>query len=62
MMSEVKTFIISGFLKKNKNKIIFNKEVKALKKEDALEKIYSELGGQIKVPRRMIKITKIEEI
>ncbi|MHA1410386.1 MAG: 50S ribosomal protein L18Ae [Candidatus Odinarchaeia archaeon] len=61
-MTSVKNFIIEGYYIIRKQKFPFRKELRAIKKEDALEKIYSELGGQSKVPRRMFKITNITEI
>ncbi len=45
-MSQVKTFEITGYIKKSGRKITFAKNLKALKKSDALEKIYSEIGEQ----------------
>ena len=39
----------------------FSKEIVALKKEDALELVYSDLGSKHKVKRTQIKIEKIEE-
>jgi len=40
----------------------FVKEIRALKLEHALEKLYSELGSKHKVKRAHIKILKVEEI
>jgi large subunit ribosomal protein LX len=58
---QIKKYIIEGYFIKEKQKFPFKKEIKAVNKEDALEKIYSELGGQAKVRRRMFEIIKIEE-
>lgn len=40
----------------------FKKEVRALKAEDAIEKVYSELGSRHKVRRAHIKIESVKEI
>lgn len=61
-MSEVKTFRITGEIKKPGWQASFKKEVRAMKSEDALEKIYKELGSQHRAKRFQIKISSIEEI
>jgi large subunit ribosomal protein LX len=58
----VKTFKIIGLIKKKPISLTFEKEVKAVKIDDALEKIYSELGSKHKAKRYDIKIIKIEEL
>ncbi|MEM3061321.1 MAG: 50S ribosomal protein L18Ae [Candidatus Bathyarchaeia archaeon] len=58
----VKTFKINGIIKKKPTSLHFEKEVKAVKIDDALEKIYSELGSRHKAKRYEIKIIKIEEL
>jgi len=60
-MNEVKTFNITGYVKKSGRKISFTKDVKALKESDALEKIYSEMGSRHKAKRFDIKVTKVQE-
>ncbi len=40
----------------------FSKEVRAVKPEDAVEKVLSELGSRHKVKRHHIVIEKVEEI
>ena len=60
--SEVKIFRIIGEYRKNLMKIRFSKEVRALKREDALEIVFSEIGSSHKVKRRNIKILEIKEI
>lgn len=40
----------------------FVKEIRALKPEDAAEKVYAELGSRHRVKRYHIRISKIEEI
>jgi large subunit ribosomal protein LX len=60
-LGEVKTFIISGEIKKRLTKIPFIKEVKSTKKENAIEKLYTELGSRHKAKRFEIKIKSLEE-
>ena len=60
-MSQVKTYKVTGYLKKGGRKISFAKELKALKESDALEKIYSETGSRHKAKRFDVKITEIKE-
>jgi len=58
---EVKQYTISGsFSKKNAHQR-FSNQVRATKKEDAIEKVVSEIGGRFKVKRALIKIDKVEE-
>jgi len=61
-MSEVKVFRVTGEIKKPNLKTGFKKEVRALKPEDAVEKIYMELGSKHRAKRFQIKIVKVEEI
>lgn len=61
-MGEVKNYRISGKFKKGKFVYKFTKYVRALKEEQAIELIYSIIGGNHKVNRKLIKIEKIEEI
>ena len=61
-MSEVKTFRISGKMRLNIDWVPFSKEIRALKEEHALEKLYSLLGSNHKVKRNLIVIEKIEVI
>lgn len=60
-MVKTKTFVIEGRIKKGLSTIEFRKEIKALKVEHALEKIYSEFGSRHKAKRTEIKIVKIKE-
>ena len=60
-MDEVKTFIISGEIKKRLTKIPFTKEIISTKKENAIEKLYTELGSRHKAKRFEIKIKSLEE-
>lgn len=66
MNKEIKIFRITGFMLISQDKlpqwVKFVKEVRALKIEHALEKIYSELGSRHKVKRANIKIVDVIEI
>ncbi|RLF16990.1 MAG: 50S ribosomal protein LX [Thermoprotei archaeon] len=61
-MSEVKIFRIRGKMLIGDSWQKFSLEVRALRKEHALEKVYSNLGSRHKLKRAHIKIEKIEEI
>ena len=61
-MSEVKVFRVSGEIRKPNFQTEFRKEVRALKPEDAVEKVYMELGSKHRVKRFQMKISKVEEI
>ena len=60
-MSEVKIFRISGFYTRNRIKYLFRKDVRAIKEEDALEKVLT-LITSTGLLRRQIKIEKIAVI
>jgi ribosomal protein L20A (L18A) len=60
-LAEVKNFIITGEIKKRFMKIHFEKEIVDISKENALEKIFSELGSRHKAKRFEIKIINIKE-
>ncbi|MFX0104262.1 MAG: 50S ribosomal protein L18Ae [Candidatus Hodarchaeota archaeon] len=60
-MTEIKIFRIIGNYKKNHKKYLFRKEVRALKEEDALEKVLSKITS-IGIYRRQINIQEIREI
>jgi large subunit ribosomal protein LX len=61
-MSEVKVFRIIGKIRKPNFQTDFRKEVRALKPEDAVEKVYMLLGSKHRVKRFQITISKVEEI
>jgi len=61
-VSEVKVFRITGKIDKPNWKTNFRKEVRALKSEDAVEKIYKELGSKHRAKRFQIKILEVKEI
>jgi large subunit ribosomal protein LX len=62
MMNEVKVFRVVGKIRKPNFQTDFRKEVRALKPEDAVEKVYMLLGSKHRVKRFQIKISKVEEI
>ena len=61
-MSEVKVFRIIGEIRKPNFNTEFRKEVRALKPEDAVEKVYMELGSKHRVKRFQMTISKVEEL
>jgi len=61
-MSKVRVFRVIGKIMKPNLKTTFQREVRALKPEDAKEKILTELGSKHRVKRFHIKILKIQEI
>ena len=60
-MSEVKIYRIIGTYRRKHKKYLFRKEIRALKKEDALEKALSRITS-IGILRRQINIQEIKEI
>ena len=61
-MSEVKTFRVVCKAKVGFRVLTFSKEVRGLSLEEALEKVYSDIGSRNKLKRNEIKIVKVEEI
>ena len=61
-MSQVKVFRVTGKITKPNLKTAFTKEIRAMKPEDAEEKVFMEIGSKHRVKRFHIKIQKIEEI
>jgi large subunit ribosomal protein LX len=61
-MSEVKVFRVSGEIRKPNFQTEFRKEVRSLKPEDAVEKVYMEIGSKHRVKRFQMRISKVEEI
>jgi large subunit ribosomal protein LX len=61
-MSEVKVFRVIGKIRKPNFQTEFKKEVRALKPEDAVEKVYMLLGSKHRVKRYQMTISKVEEI
>lgn len=61
-MSVVKIFRVSGQIAKPNWETSFEKEVRALKPEEAVEMIYTDLGSRHRAKRFQIKIGTVEEI
>lgn len=61
-MSEVKLYRITGDLRKRGEKLHFKKEIRALKKEDALASLYADMGSRHKARRFEIAIKTVEEV
>ena len=61
-MSDVKIFRVSGQIVKPNWKTGFEKEVRALKPEDAVETIYTDLGSRHRARRFQIRINAVVEI
>ena len=61
-MTEVKTFRITGEVKKPRTTIPFSLEMRATKEQEAIEKIYTDMGSRHKARRLEIKLKKIEEL
>jgi large subunit ribosomal protein LX len=61
-MSEVKVFRVIGEIRKPNFQTEFRKEVRALKPEDAVEKVYMELGSKHRVKRFQMTISQVQEI
>jgi len=65
-MVEVKIYRISGKMLISHDRLPtwqkFSIEVRALKPEDAIEKVLSELGSRHKLRRRHIRIEEVKEI
>lgn len=61
-MNDVKVFRVTGKIRKPNFQTDFRKEIRALKPEDAVEKIYMDLGSKHRVKRFQIRISKVEEV
>lgn len=61
-MSKVKVFRVTGRIRKPNFETEFQKEVRALKPENAVEKVYMELGSKHRVKRFQMTISKVEEL
>ncbi len=66
MSSTVKIFRVEGKMLISHDRLPtwqkFSIEVRALKPEDAVEKVLSELGSRHKLKRKHVRIDKVEEI
>ena len=60
-MSQVKVFKIKGDLRKRGENLPFHKEIRAVKKEHAVQHLYAEMGSRHKARRFEIRIHSIEE-
>ena len=58
----MKIFRVTGEIRKPNLKTSFKKEIVAIKREHAVEKVYAELGSRHRVKRFQIKIAKVEEV
>jgi large subunit ribosomal protein LX len=61
-MSEVKRFKITGDLRKRGENLHFKKEIRALKKENALQSLYADMGSRHKARKFEIAIKTVEEV
>ena len=61
-MSEIKVFRVIGKIDKPNWQTDFKKEIRALKPEEAVERVYKEMGSKHRAKRFQIKILKVEEI
>ena len=61
-MNDVKVFRVSGQIIKPNWKTGFDKEVRALKPEEAVEMIYTDLGSKHRARRFQIRIEAVVEI
>ena len=61
-MSQVKLYRITGELRKSGDNLPFKKEIKALKKEDAVQHLYSDMGSRHKARKFEITISSVEEV
>ena len=60
-MSEVKKYNITGEIKKGKVKIPFSVEYAAMKQEQALQRLYAEMGSRHRARKFEIKVTTVKE-
>lgn len=61
-MSDVKLFRVEGEILSPNYTTTFSKDIRALKPEHAVEKVFTEFGSQHRVKRVHIKLTSVEEI
>jgi large subunit ribosomal protein LX len=61
-MVEVKIFRVDGEILSPSYRTTFSKDVRALRPEHAVEKVYMELGSQHRVKRVHMKLHSIQEI
>jgi large subunit ribosomal protein LX len=63
-LSDVKLYRVKGEIRKPQllEPMKFEKEIRATRMEDVLEKIYCELGSRHRAKRFQIKILEVEEV
>jgi large subunit ribosomal protein LX len=63
-MSEVKVFKVTGEIMKQKFFVpmSFSQEIRAAKKENAVERVYAEMGSRHRAKRNQITIFSVEEV
>ena len=61
-MTDVKLYKVTGRITKPNFRTMFEKEIRAVKPEDAVEEILKNLGSKHRVKRHYIKVEKVEEI
>ncbi len=61
-MTEVKRFQVSGQIRKASDRIPFTIKLRATKPEDAVQKVYADLGSRHRARRFEILVQKVEEI
>ncbi len=61
-MSEVRLYKITGVLRKGGDNLPFKKEIRAMKKEDAVKHLYSDMGSRHKARKFDITIESVEEV
>jgi len=61
-MSEIKVFRVTGKITKPNWQTSFQKEIRALRQEEAVDRVYKEIGSKHRAKRFQIKILKVEEI
>jgi len=61
-MSEVKVYRVKGRITKPNFQTRFQKEIRAVKPEHAVEEVYKLLGSRHRVKRFYIKVEDVEEV
>jgi large subunit ribosomal protein LX len=59
---DVKTFRITGEVKKPRTLIPFALVMRATKEQEAIERVYAEVGSRHKARRLEIRLKKVEEL
>ena len=61
-MAENRMFVIKGEIRRRKDKITFSKEMEAVSKIHAEDKIKSLFGSNYRLKRNQISISSVEEV